>query len=247
MFHIAVCDDERFFRRQIKEILTKYMEEKGCSFEIDTFCSGIEFIEQGIEMVKYKVVFLDVYMEQMDGMRTARKIRESSKDMFIVFITACPRYILEGYKVDAVRYILKNNGSMAANVYECLDAIFEKMNFKVPKMEFNFREGARKVSLERVLYIESKLHKLEVYILEEGLEKYTLQGTLNKLESLLMKDGFLRVHQSFLVNMRFIKRISRYKAVFQKGRNEEMEVNIPRARYNDVEERFISYRISMEI
>ena len=83
--------------------------------------------------------------------------------------------------------------------------------------------------------------------MEDRLEKYTLQGTLNKLEALLKEDRFLRVHQSFLVNMRFIKRISRYRAVLQKGRNEDMEVNIPRARYNDVEKRFISYKASMEV
>lgn len=247
MFHIAICDDERIFREQIKEILEKYMDEKGCTFEIDTFCSGIEFIELGIEKIKYKIIFLDIYMGQKDGMLTAKKIRESSKDMFIVFITACSNYILEGYKVDAVRYILKKDVNMAASIYECLDAILEKMNYKAPKMEFDFREGAREVSLERILYIESKLHKLEVYIMEDRLEKYTLQGTLNKLEALLKEDRFLRVHQSFLVNMRFIKRISRYRAVLQKGRNEDMEVNIPRARYNDVEKRFISYKASMEV
>ncbi len=247
MIHIAICDDEKFFREQIKEILKQYMDDKGYPLEIDTFCSGIEFIEQGIEMVKYKIIFLDIYMEQLDGMMTAKEIRKRSKEMFIVFITACIQCVFEGYKVDAVRYILKNDGSMAASIYECMDAILEKMNYQAPRVRFDFREGAKKVSLEHILYIESKLHKLEVYIMEDQLEKYTLLGTLNKLEAFLKGDGFLRVHQSFLVNMRFIKRISRYKAVFRRGRNEEMEVNIPRARYNNVEEHFISYRASMEI
>ena len=116
------------------------------------------------------------------------------------------------------------------------------MNYSVPKRKFNFREGARIVFLERILYIESNLHSLEFYVMEESLKKYTLSGTLNKLEVELEGEDFLRVHQSFLVNMRFIKSICRYSAILTKGKGEEMEVSISRARYNDVENRFISFK-----
>ena len=112
MFRIAICDDESIFREQFKEILQKYMDERGRTYEIDTFSSGKEFIEQGIEMVKYKIVFLDINMEELDGIMTAKKIRENSRDMFIVFITAFINYTLEGYKVDAIRYILKEEKGM---------------------------------------------------------------------------------------------------------------------------------------
>ena len=78
--------------------------------------------------------------------------------------------------------------------------------------------------------------------MEESLKKYRLPGTLNKLEAELEGEDFLRVHQSYLVNMRFIKDISRYKVVFGIGKDEKMEVSIPRARYNDVEKRFISFK-----
>ena len=127
MFRIAICDDESIFREQFKEILQKYMDERGRTYEIDTFSSGKEFIEQGIEMVKYKIVFLDINMEELDGIMTAKKIRENSRDMFIVFITAFINYTLEGYKVDAIRYILKKEKGMDASIYECLDAIYERM------------------------------------------------------------------------------------------------------------------------
>lgn len=242
MFRIAICDDESIFREQFKEILQKYMDERGRTYEIDTFSSGKEFIEQGIEMVKYKIVFLDINMEELDGIMTAKKIRENSRDIFIVFITAFINYTLEGYKVDAIRYILKEEKGMDASIYECLDAIYERMNYSVPKWKFNFREGIRIVSLERILYIESNLHSLEFYVMEESLKKYTLSGTLNKLEVELEGEDFLRVHQSFLVNMRFIKSICRYSAILTKGKGEEMEVSISRARYNDVENRFISFK-----
>lgn len=175
MFRIAICDDEKIFRADLKEILTRYMTDRGIMLEIDTFSSGKEFAELGIEMVKYKIVFLDINMDELDGIMTAKKIRENSKDMFIVFVTAFVNYTIEGYKVDAVRYILKDNKNLVASVYECMDAIHEKMDYKVTWAEFDFCEGTRKVSLNRILYIESKLHKLEFHVMEDCLQKYTLQ------------------------------------------------------------------------
>ena len=83
MFRIAICDDEKIFRDDLKEILIRYMTDRGIMLEIDTFSSGKEFVELGIEMVKYKIVFLDINMDELDGIMTAKKIRENSKDMFI--------------------------------------------------------------------------------------------------------------------------------------------------------------------
>ena len=172
MFRIAICDDEKIFRDDLKEILIRYMTDRGIMLEIDTFSSGKEFVELGIEMVKYKIVFLDINMDELDGIMTAKKIRENSKDMFIVFVTAFVNYTIEGYKVDAVRYILKDNKNLFASVYECMDAIHEKMDYKITWAEFDFCEGTRKVSLNRILYIESKLHKLEFHVMEDCLQKY---------------------------------------------------------------------------
>ena len=99
MFRIAICDDEKIFRDDLKEILIRYMTDRGIMLEIDTFSSGKEFVELGIEMVKYKIVFLDINMDELDGIMTAKKIRENSKDMFIVFVTAFVNYTIEGYLV----------------------------------------------------------------------------------------------------------------------------------------------------
>ncbi len=238
MIHIAICDDEEIFRDKLQDILLHYMADRGILLEMEAFASGKEFVALGIEMLKYKVVFLDINMDELDGVMTARCIRENCKDIFIVFITGFANYTIEGYKVDAVRYILKDDTNMEAGIYECMDAIREKMDYKITWKEFHFNEGMKRVSLDRVLYIESKLHKLEFHIMEESLQKYTMQGTLNKMEEELSEKSFLRIHQSFLVNMKFIKRIYRYTVLLNNG----TQLKVPRARYKGVEERFVSYK-----
>lgn len=238
MFKIAICDDEIHFRNEIKEILKNYLTYKGIIYEIDTFRSGKEFIDLGIEIIKYKIVFLDINMDEMDGIKTAKSIRQVSNEVFIAFITAYVNYAFEGYKVDAVRYILKNNINFVESVHECIDAINIKMNYVIERKTLNFNEGRKNISLEHLLYIESKLHKLEFYIMEDSLNKYTLYGTLNELEKEFVGSCFIRIHQSYLVNMKHIKKVSRYMVLLSNG----IQLDIPRARYKYVEETFVAYK-----
>ena len=126
MFKIAVCDDEEIFRKNIYKIIMKYMDENGCPCEIDEFETGNEFINLGINMTKYDIVFLDINMDEIDGIETAQEIRKVSNDIFIVFVTAFISYAVEGYSVNAIRYILKNNEKFAELIFECIDAISKK-------------------------------------------------------------------------------------------------------------------------
>ena len=238
MLNIAICDDEKYFRNEIRGILEKYLSAGGIVCSIDDFSSGEELTDLGIGMQKYDIVFLDINMDQMDGIDAARKIRENSKDIFIVFVTAYIDYTIEGYKVDAFRYILKNNNMLEGSIEECLDAIREKMAYEVEKKEFDFSEGKKTVSLERILFIESNLHRLIFHIMEDSLKQYTIYMTLDDMEKEFEGKGFIRIHQSYLVNVKHVNSISRYYLVLNNG----TRLPIPRARYNDVQEVITEYK-----
>lgn len=238
MFKIAICDDEKIFRENIKKYVEKYLNQKDILFEIDTFNSGKEFLNMGIEMVQYEIVFLDINMDEIDGIATAKKIREYSSEMQIIFATAYIDYSLEGYKVGAVRYLLKNSINFDKSIFECMDATLDRMNYVALKKSFKFNECERDVLLERILYIESRLHKLEFHIMEDRLTVYTLYGTLNELEKDMQEFKFLRIHQSFLVNLKHIKNIANYKLILSNNQ----ELVVPKARYKDVKNAFIVYR-----
>ena len=238
MFKIAVCDDEEIFRKNIYKIIMKYMDENGCPCEIDEFETGNEFINLGINMTKYDIVFLDINMDEIDGIETAQEIRKVSNDIFIVFVTAFISYAVEGYSVNAIRYILKNNEKFAELIFECIDAISKKMNHSVKKKEFKFSEGVKNISLELLLYIESKLHKLNFHIMEDKLNTYSLYGKLDEFEKELEDKAFLRIHQSYLINMKHIVSIYRYEAVLNNG----IKLKISKDRYKFVKEKFVSYK-----
>lgn len=238
MIKIAVCDDEEIFGKKLHAMVSQYLDEKKLFFEIDIFHSGIEFVELGPEMSKYQIVFLDINMDDLDGIETAKQLRHYCKDSYLVFVTAFLNYTLEGYKVEAIRYILKGATNFKDLVYEALDAICEKMRYVEQKEVFDFKEGKKEISINRIAYIESNLHKLKFYVLESDYVSYTLSSTLNAIEGRFEENRFVRIHQSFLVNLSFIVSIANYKAYLQNG----LELPIAKNRFKEVREKYVKFR-----
>jgi len=237
MFKIAICDNDLSFSNKVINIICRHMSIIGVLHEIDVYNSVEDLLELGIEVLKYNVVFIDINVINFNCIKTAKKIKDLNKDIFIAILSAYDEYALEGYKADAIRYILKRDNIKEA-INECLNAIYEKMIYKIVSKTFNFVEGKKKVTLERLLFIESSLHKLTFYIMEDRINEYTLYETLNRIECNLEATSFIRIHQSFLVNMRHIRKIDRYSVMLSNG----LELIIAKARYKYVEEAFTTYK-----
>lgn len=231
---IAVCDDEKFYREKITALLQKYLSGHQLDSVIDIFCSGEEFLSQSSNAVKYDIVFMDINMEQTDGIETAMRIRAFQSNTYIVFVTAFIKYALDGYKVNAVRYIMKD--TLDAAISECMGAILQKMQLR--QISFSFIEGEKKLYTDNLLYVESKKHKSVFYYQEEQLTKYQIYEKLDDIEKVLNGAGFLRIHKSYLVNMRHIRKISNYIAELSTGE----ELPIPRIRYQAVKQKFVEYK-----
>ena len=237
MFRIAICDDEKIFAEELKKLISACLSEKRIVFEIDIFESGAEFVALGSEVARYTAVFLDINMDGVNGIEAAQKIRAVSREMFIIFVTAYISYSLEGYRLDVVRYLLKGGSNFSAAVQECLDAIIDKLNSVVEKV-FDFREGRKKVKLENLLYVESRLHKLEFHVMEDMVKIYTMYEKLDEVEDMLGEGSFIRIQKSYLVNLKYIRNVTGYRVMLSDG----LEVAVSRAKYTDVKDKFTQYQ-----
>ena len=103
---IAVCDDEKNLRRDLRRLVEIHMELKGIPCEIVEYESGERLLEEG-EADKTDILFLDIEMPGKGGMETARLLRSYGKKMMIIFVTAYPDFVFQGYEVQAFHYILK--------------------------------------------------------------------------------------------------------------------------------------------
>lgn len=238
MFYIAVCDDEEYFRTREEQLIMKYMDIKGYHYKIEIFESGDEILNLGNGISKFDMIFLAINREGIDGIETAKRIRRVTKDIYIVFVTAFVTYALEGYKVDAVRYLLKDDKHFEKAMYECLNTIIYKMNYETYKHTFEFQEGAVELYYEDILYVESNLHKLIFHMAINDTGRYTIYEKLDIMDELLHEAGFCRIHKSYLVNLKYVESIERYKVRLMNG----LYLGVSKSRYLNARNELVCYR-----
>lgn len=231
---IAVCDDEEFYRNKIRALVKEYLTVHNLDCEIDLYLSGKSFLDRKENMVRYDVVFMDINMEETDGIQTAMQIRKFQSETAIVFVTAFINYVLEGYKVNAIRYIMKD--TLETAIPECMDAVLGKMQLR--QVTFSFTEGDKKLYTDNIVYVESRKHRAVFYCMETEPVKYHIYEKLDDIEKVLSAYGFLRIHKSYLVNMKHISKINNYIAMLDTGE----ELPIPRLRFREAKEAFVAYK-----
>ena len=238
MFRIAICDDDEYFRIREKQLITEYMKSKSYGYEIDLYSSGVELLKQKEEVLQYDIIFLDINMKELDGIETAKEIRKVTEDIYLVFVTAFIAYAPAGYKVNAVRYLLKDDKYLDREIKECLETILYKIDYEEHHITFEFQEGKKEICLEDLIYIESNLHKLSFYMAGKDKAKYTMYAKLDEIDELLKESGFSRIHKSFLVNFKYVKSVERYQAILPNGKS----LAISKARYLETKNEFVCYR-----
>ena len=85
MLQIAVCDDEKVFIEKIKKNVSEYFDRRQIEYKIDTFISGNEFVELREKMKDFDIVFMDIDMDGLNGIETAREMRKVCPDAFLIF------------------------------------------------------------------------------------------------------------------------------------------------------------------
>ena len=105
MIRIALVEDEAEVRAQLQGYVQRHTRQYGTEFAVTEFADGMELLDDYRPV--YDILFLDVEMKHLDGMETARRVRQLDKDVIIVFITNMAQYAIGGYAVGALDYVLK--------------------------------------------------------------------------------------------------------------------------------------------
>ena len=221
---IAICDDEKRDIKRLVSLLEKYSEDKQMDVSIYTYETASDLIAAMSEN-EWDIIFLDINMEGMDGLSLAGRIREKDEEVPIILVTAFINYALDGYKVRASRFLVKDD--LDKTLPECMDDICIQLQKKKKNMLFNCVEGDVDIMLSEIVFIETTGHKSIIHL---GSEDYHLYESMDELENRLKVYGFIRVHQSYMVNIRHIRSINNYVLILDTG----YEIKIPKARYKQV-------------
>ena len=101
MVRIAIVEDEAAVREQLQGYIQRYTRQYGTKFAVTEFSDGVEILDAYRPV--YDIVLLDVEMKHLDGMETARRIRELDRDVVLLFITNMAQYAIKGYAVGTGR------------------------------------------------------------------------------------------------------------------------------------------------
>lgn len=195
MIKIAIVEDEAAVRDQLTDYVRRYTRQYGTEFEVTCFTDGDEILEN--YRPAFDIIFLDVEMKHLDGMETARRIRERDGGVLIVFITNMAQYAIRGYAVGALDYVLKPVPYFAFS--QQLQKVEEQLRRRTRHyLAVPVEGGLRRLDTSRIYYIESEGHRVHFYT-EEG--DFAAPGALKALEEKLADRPFARCNSGYLVNL----------------------------------------------
>ncbi|MBQ2099546.1 MAG: response regulator transcription factor [Lachnospiraceae bacterium] len=205
---VAVCDDEEKFRVQIRDLIEKIYNS--LDVIVDDFSDGKKLLER-FDANPYDVIFLDIEMPEMDGITLAKKLRERSESVFIVFLTGHVEYALEGYEVNALRYLTKP--IKEDKLREVLKYVLDKNSGKRQLMIKAEGEELR-LPISDIFYFEAQNQYVMIH--EKGGD-HLVRANLGDFEEQLAKDGFFRIHRGYLVSLSKVKKIVKAEVMMENG------------------------------
>lgn len=198
---VGVVDDDPKDRAHLITLLKRYQSDHARTFRITQFEDAAALLMDYTP--EYDILFLDIQMDGIDGMRAATAIRKVDTSVVIIFVTNTAQYAVSGYSVQAQSYLLK------PATYFALSTELERGLAQLNRMErasilVGSRTALRRVDVADIVYIESRRHKVTVHLLDEQIE---FNATLKEYEDILEQHDFYRSNSSFLINLRHLAAI----------------------------------------
>ncbi|PKM67735.1 MAG: hypothetical protein CVU95_06565 [Firmicutes bacterium HGW-Firmicutes-2] len=202
MIMVAVCDDQKSDRQNMKDLLNDYCILKNYDIKIIPFESG-EALEKYYIMndFSFDIIFLDIYMGGMNGIVTAKKIRKLDLESKIIFTTSSPDHALESFEVFPFHYLIKPiNKSDFHTTFERAINMIDKEKQK--SLLVKIGSCLQTIFFKDILFIESNARILTIYTVTD--KSYSFSAKLDDLQKQLQDSRFNRCHKSYLVNMDYI-------------------------------------------
>jgi len=205
---VAVCDDERLVRSEIIDAVTAYSNARHVEIEIFEYTCGEDLIKTTRE---FSIVIMDYMMDGIDGLETARILRNSSTNCQIIFLTSYPQFVYESFEISTFRFFMK---PLDVNkLYVALDSYFELFGNDYP-LVLSLGRDTVSVQTNAILYIEADNKKCYINLAEERLHCSMSMADVAKI---IPKNIFYKVNKSFIINFNHISNYNKESICFSNG------------------------------
>ena len=236
---IAICDDEK----SIRDYIEKCVREVNPDALVEQYANATDMVSASFDA---DILFLDIQMPGMDGMKAARILRTTGNKTIIVFVTAVEEYVFQAFDVGAVQFIVKpfDRNKLVETIKRSIELAGERRSIEDALSEtkdsadnesFLIKSGGvnRKIILADISYAEVLEHRIILHMRDwEQIEYYGKMSDLEKVAG----DDFFRVHRAYLINLSCVKSYDA-KTVTVKGE----EIPVARGKYQELVKSYLSY------
>lgn len=230
-FYITICDDDEADRRQIEEKTRDICEMEKIEAEISCFENAEEFLEVLIGGGYFDLLLLDVMLPGQSGIELARILRERQVHNSIILISSNREMAMLGYEVEAARYLAKpvKLERLREAVQFCYEQHQKSRGILLPA-----DNGMRRVLPGDIYYIEIVGRKSRI-CQKENI--WDTSVSISELEKIFSNYGFVRCHQSFLVNCHCVQIFNTSSMVLENGRS----IPVSKHRIKEVRQNFFGF------
>ena len=209
--NIAICDDLEIDRKILIDMINKYFTEHTSLVNISTYNNGEDLISD-FKHKNFDLVFLDIYMYNLNGIDTAKEIRKKDDNSILVFITTSSDFALDAYGLDALQYLIKP--VTYDKIKKILDKCLKQFSINMRFIEILEDGHPAKILINDIYYIDVYDKTCFIHLKDKVIKTYS---SLTKLCNLLEKSSFLKCHRSYIVNMIYIKEMLSNDFILKNG------------------------------
>jgi len=199
---ICICDDDGVSRELVKNLCTKMMDEQGLEGRFFEYKNAESFV-MGCPS-NPDILFLDVIMGKMTGIEAAKEIRKENTAVTIVFMSNYATYAVEGYSVQAYRYLLKP--IVGQRFHDEMFDVFERLAMRRRNVfTVKNEQGTFAIDPGKVIYVETSGSKTVCLHTVDG--QVNCRDSLKKWDNAFTGMGFFRCHSAYLVNLAYVQEV----------------------------------------
>ncbi len=192
---IAICDDEMRFHIELKKYLDEYAKPHAIDIIYNDYTSGNALLNANKE---FDIIFMDYQMNTINGLDTARKLRQKNINTTIIFLSSYPNIVFDTFQVNAFRFLLKPID--ITKLTEAMDDYLKNMD-SANYITIKADDVVKKFNQNDIIYAEACDKHCYIRTANDSI---LCKKTLTELEEMLTQDVFFRSHRSYLVNFNHI-------------------------------------------
>lgn len=202
---IAICDDEK----QERQLIIDWLQQENISkFDIYEYGSADDLLRAIQGGRNFNLIYLDIEMPgDHNGLEAARILAQEHDPAMLVFITSYREFINQGYKVSAMDFLTKplNEEEFRETFQRCRQK-YDAQHYLL----FEKRDDVLQIMASDILVVTARRNYVEITY-RGGEEPFEYRSTMAEMERLLSDKGFFRCHNSYIINLAYLKRVYRDK------------------------------------